>query len=44
MAGAQPGAGIAVEVFVEEQVVTPLWIVLKMLFSAKGSPEPAVIA
>jgi len=29
MAGAHPGSVVAVELFVEEDVITPMWIVLE---------------
>src|SRR5215831_7691096 len=44
MAGAQAGAGIAVEVFVEQNQVTPVRIVLELFPFAEGGPGAVAAA
>jgi len=44
LAGADAGAIVAVEVFVEQQVVAPLGIALRFLRRAKDRPEAGFIA
>ena len=44
MAGAQPGAIVAVEVFVEEDVVAPVGIGLELLGAAIDGPPAMFIA
>ena len=44
MAGADAGAVVAVEVFVEQQIVAPMGIALEFLGAAKHRPPAALVA
>src|SRR3984893_15279155 len=44
MAGADPGAVVAVEVFVKQQIVAPMGIALECLGAAEHRPPSALVA
>src|SRR5690349_21446585 len=44
MASAEPGAVVTVEVFVKEDVIAPVWIVLELLRAAVDGPMAMLVA
>ena len=44
MAGAQPGAVVAMEVFIEQQIVPPVTIALKLFGAAENRPPAVSVA
>src|SRR5262249_28478315 len=43
VAGAEPGAVVAVEIFIEQYIIAPVWVRLKALSAAVDGPAPVVV-